>query len=267
MDRRIRVLLRGAVLLAFAAACAPAEQPAPAAPQGASQNPAPAGQAAAPASAPASAPCQWGAGRVGRRPGGGGGLPRSGHRGAGGRLHPGAHAHLRRPGQLRAAELQGGADAGRVVDGCSTTAPGSSSSARASSSTTATTSPPPTSSTPSTSTVGRGRRAGTRPEEITGIEAARPVHRPHHHAHAPNPTLLANLASLASCPREAREQDGRRRRSASSRSAPGPYRFVEFVRGQRLVLDANPNYWRGQVTPAAAHPADRSPTRRRAWPS
>jgi peptide/nickel transport system substrate-binding protein len=30
----------------------------------------------------------------------------------------------------------------------------------------------------------------------------------------------------------------------------GPYKFVEFVRGQRLVLEANPDYYRGRVQPS-----------------
>jgi peptide/nickel transport system substrate-binding protein len=64
----------------------------------------------------------------------------------------------------------------------------------------------------------------------------------------PNPGLLANLAQLPVLPRETRERIGQ---EAFDRQpvGTGPYRLVEFVRGQRLALEANPGYWGGQVTP------------------
>jgi peptide/nickel transport system substrate-binding protein len=64
----------------------------------------------------------------------------------------------------------------------------------------------------------------------------------------PSPGLLANLASLTIMPRGAREQAG----ADAFGERPigtGPYRFVEFARGQRLVLEANTDYWRGKPTP------------------
>jgi peptide/nickel transport system substrate-binding protein len=64
----------------------------------------------------------------------------------------------------------------------------------------------------------------------------------------PNPTLLANLASLSILPREAREKAGDEA-FATNPVGTGPYKLVEFVRGQRLVLEANPSYWQGRVTP------------------
>ena len=65
---------------------------------------------------------------------------------------------------------------------------------------------------------------------------------------APNPTLLANLSYIWIIPREAREKMGAEA-FGQQPIGTGPYRFVEFIRGDRLVLDANPSYWRGQVTP------------------
>jgi len=65
----------------------------------------------------------------------------------------------------------------------------------------------------------------------------------------PNPGLLANLAQLPILPREARQRVGQEAFNEQP-IGTGPYRFVEFVRGQRLALEANPGYWGGQVTPA-----------------
>jgi peptide/nickel transport system substrate-binding protein len=64
----------------------------------------------------------------------------------------------------------------------------------------------------------------------------------------PNPTLLANLAQLPVLP-EAREKIGEET-FARQAVGTGPYKVVEFARGERLVLEANPSYWRGQPQPA-----------------
>ena len=68
------------------------------------------------------------------------------------------------------------------------------------------------------------------------------------HTAGPSPGLLANLASLTIMPRAAREQAGADA-FGEHPIGTGPYRFVEFVRGQRLVLEANADYWRGKPTP------------------
>ena len=44
----------------------------------------------------------------------------------------------------------------------------------------------------------------------------------------------------------------------------GPFKFVEWVRGDRLVLDKNPNYWGRKSSMTASYSA-RSPTTPRAW--
>jgi peptide/nickel transport system substrate-binding protein len=84
-------------------------------------------------------------------------------------------------------------------------------------------------------------------EEITGVEAVDP-YTVRFTTRGPNPSLPANLASLYIVPRAAREQVGDEA-FAEHPIGSGPYKYVEFVRGQRLVLDANPNYWQGRVTP------------------
>ena len=71
---------------------------------------------------------------------------------------------------------------------------------------------------------------------------------------APNPTLFTNLAALPIMPREAREKVGEEA-FARQPVGTGPYRFVEFARGQRLVLEANPTYWRGPPSAGEAHAA------------
>jgi peptide/nickel transport system substrate-binding protein len=68
------------------------------------------------------------------------------------------------------------------------------------------------------------------------------------HTNGPNPGLLANLASLTILPHQARERAGADA-FGEHPIGTGPYRFVEFQRGQRLVLEANPDYWRGKPTP------------------
>jgi peptide/nickel transport system substrate-binding protein len=62
-----------------------------------------------------------------------------------------------------------------------------------------------------------------------------------------SPALLANLSMLNIMPRDAREKAGEA--FGSHPFGTGPYRFVEFERSRRLVLEANPTYWRGVVTP------------------
>ena len=64
----------------------------------------------------------------------------------------------------------------------------------------------------------------------------------------PVSALLFNLTRLQILPREIREKAG----AAAFAQQPvgtGPYRFVEWKRDQQLVLEANPNYWRGPVSP------------------
>jgi peptide/nickel transport system substrate-binding protein len=82
---------------------------------------------------------------------------------------------------------------------------------------------------------------------VTGIEQIDP-YTVRITTDAPNPTLLANLSFIWIIPREAREKVGAEG-FGQQPIGTGPYRFVEFTRGDRLVLDANPTYWRGQVTP------------------
>jgi peptide/nickel transport system substrate-binding protein len=65
----------------------------------------------------------------------------------------------------------------------------------------------------------------------------------------PNPSLFPNLAELFIMPSEAREKIGEEA-FARQPVGSGPYRVVEFARGERLVLEANPTYWRGQPQPA-----------------
>jgi peptide/nickel transport system substrate-binding protein len=67
------------------------------------------------------------------------------------------------------------------------------------------------------------------------------------HTNAPSPALLTNLTMLNIMPRDAREKAGEA--FGDRPIGTGPYRFVEFERSRRLVLEANPTYWRGDVTP------------------
>ncbi|MBI4494332.1 MAG: hypothetical protein HY690_16215 [Chloroflexi bacterium] len=64
----------------------------------------------------------------------------------------------------------------------------------------------------------------------------------------PRPGMLANLSMLFIVPRDAREKAGVEAFNAKPIGS-GPYKLVEFVRGQRLVMEANPSFWRGQVEP------------------
>ena len=58
----------------------------------------------------------------------------------------------------------------------------------------------------------------------------------------PSPDLVANIGAISMLPpRYAREagDEGLGRKPVGT----GPYRFVEWVRDERVVLEANPNYW------------------------
>jgi peptide/nickel transport system substrate-binding protein len=60
--------------------------------------------------------------------------------------------------------------------------------------------------------------------------------------------MLFNLTRLQILPRDAREK-ATAAGFAQSPVGTGPYRFVEWKRDQQLVLEANPTYWRGAVSP------------------
>ena len=63
----------------------------------------------------------------------------------------------------------------------------------------------------------------------------------------PFPPLIFNLTRLHILPR-AYARVGMDAFAAKPFGS-GPYRFVEWQRGQRIVLEANPDYWGGQPTP------------------
>jgi peptide/nickel transport system substrate-binding protein len=63
----------------------------------------------------------------------------------------------------------------------------------------------------------------------------------------PFPPLLYNLGRVHILPR-AYEKVGAEAFAAKPIGS-GPYRFVEWSRGQRIVLDASPDYWGGAPTP------------------
>ncbi len=65
----------------------------------------------------------------------------------------------------------------------------------------------------------------------------------------PRPGLMANLSMLLIFPKKAREKMGADE-FGKKPVGNGPYKFVEFVRGQRLVLEANRDYYRGRVQPS-----------------
>jgi peptide/nickel transport system substrate-binding protein len=79
----------------------------------------------------------------------------------------------------------------------------------------------------------------------------------------PSPDLIANLANNISMlpPRYAREagDEGLARKPVGT----GPYRLVEWVRDDRVVLEANPNYWgpKPQATRVTIKPIPEGATR------
>lgn len=78
----------------------------------------------------------------------------------------------------------------------------------------------------------------------------------------PSPDLVANIAAIQMLsPRYAREagDEGLNRRPIGT----GPYRFVEWVRDERIVLEANPQYWglKPQVTRVTIKPIPEGATR------
>jgi len=79
----------------------------------------------------------------------------------------------------------------------------------------------------------------------------------------PSPDLIANLANNIAMlpPRYAREvgDDGLARRPVGT----GPYRFVEWVRDDKIVLEAYPNYWgpKPQATRVTIKPIPEGATR------
>ena len=64
----------------------------------------------------------------------------------------------------------------------------------------------------------------------------------------PRPGLMANLSLLLILSKNAREKLGAEAFSKKP-VGNGAYKLVEFVRGQRLVMEANPDYYRGRVQP------------------
>ncbi len=64
----------------------------------------------------------------------------------------------------------------------------------------------------------------------------------------PFPPLLYNISRLHIVPR-AYARIGAEAFSSKQPIGSGPYRFVEWQRGQRIVLEANPDYWGGLPTP------------------
>lgn len=64
----------------------------------------------------------------------------------------------------------------------------------------------------------------------------------------PFPPLLTNISRLHIVPR-AYEKIGADAFSTKQPIGTGPYRFVEWQRGQHIVLEANPDYWGGPPTP------------------
>ena len=64
----------------------------------------------------------------------------------------------------------------------------------------------------------------------------------------PFPPLLTNISRLHIVPR-VYEKIGAEAFGTKQPIGTGPYRFVEWQRGQHIVLEANPDYWSGPPTP------------------
>ena len=92
---------------------------------------------------------------------------------------------------------------------------------------------------------GSARKANT--VGITNVEAVDPQ-TVRITTDGPRPGLMANLSLLLIFSKKAREKMGAEE-FGKKPVGNGPYKFVEFVRGQRLVLEANPDYYRGRVQP------------------
>jgi peptide/nickel transport system substrate-binding protein len=93
---------------------------------------------------------------------------------------------------------------------------------------------------------GSARKANT--VGITNVEAVDPQ-TVRITTDGPRPGMMATLSLLLIFPKKAREKMGADE-FGKKPVGNGPYKFVEFVRGQRLVLEANPDYYRGRVQPS-----------------
>jgi len=89
----------------------------------------------------------------------------------------------------------------------------------------------------------KGNTAGITNVEVVDAQTVRIT------TDGPRPGLMANLSLLLIFPKKAREKMGADE-FGKKPVGNGPYKFVEFVRGQRLVLEANPDYYRGRVQPS-----------------
>src|SRR5579884_1496835 len=85
-------------------------------------------------------------------------------------------------------------------------------------------------------------------EQIADVEQVDP-YTVRIHTKDPNPTLFTSLAELPVLPSDAREKMGEEA-FARQPIGTGPYRVVEFARGERLVLERNPTYWGPPPEPA-----------------
>jgi peptide/nickel transport system substrate-binding protein len=64
----------------------------------------------------------------------------------------------------------------------------------------------------------------------------------------PFPPLLSNISRLHIVPR-AYDKIGADAFASKQPIGTGPYKFVEWQRGQRIVVEANPDHWRGAPSP------------------